>query len=122
MPVAGWWKCSAGPKAYSTAALTPQQRAQLGSRVVENPALILLAMTTPNTFFDAVGSGALCDGFLNRFIIVSTDIGRQVSRRIVEEPPPIEVIAWAKSRRIPARATLWNSVLTCPTILARPLP
>ena len=34
-------------------------------------------MTTPTPFYEAVGSGALTDGFLNRIIIVESDLGRQ---------------------------------------------
>ncbi|MDM5182235.1 DUF3987 domain-containing protein, partial [Massilia sp. DJPM01] len=89
------------PKAYSTAGLTVKQRAEFGTREVENPSLTLLAMTTPGTFFNAIGSGSMQDGFLNRFIVVHTDLGRQLSQDIDGASPPQELIDWARSRRIP---------------------
>jgi hypothetical protein len=88
------------PKAFSTASLTKTQRAERENRAIENPALTLLALTTPGTFFSAVGSGSMKDGFLNRFIIVISDIGRQAGRRNLHKPPPKELTSWAKSRRI----------------------
>lgn len=88
------------PKAYSTAGLSQKQRDELGTREVVNPSLTLLAMTTPGTFFNAVGSGSMQDGFLNRFIVVNTDLGRQLSQDSDYVPPPLELTEWAKTRRI----------------------
>ncbi|NHZ38661.1 DUF3987 domain-containing protein [Massilia aquatica] len=88
------------PKAYSTAGLTAKQRGELGTREVVNPSLTLVAMTTPGTFFNAIGSGSMQDGFLNRFIIVQTDLGRQLSQDIDNAPPPQELTDWARSRRV----------------------
>ena len=34
--------------------------------------------TTPESFFESIGSAAARDGFLNRFLIVESEIGRQV--------------------------------------------
>jgi len=68
------------PKAFSTATLTQAQHDGFGPRHVENPALTVLGMTTPTPFYEAVGSGALTDGFLNRLIVVESDLGRQPGR------------------------------------------
>lgn len=88
------------PKGYSMAGLSKEQRAARGSRVVENPALSLLGMTTPGTFYNAVGSGSMTDGFLNRFIIVESDLGRQVGQDTEPVEPPPELVEWVKACRI----------------------
>lgn len=88
------------PKAYSLAALSKEQRDARGSRVVENPALSLMGMTTPGTFYNAVGSGSLTDGFLNRFIIVESDLGRQLSQDNEYIEPPDALVRWVKACRI----------------------
>ena len=44
----------------------------------ESLARTVMAMTTPETFFEAIGSAAARDGFLNRFLIVESDIFRVV--------------------------------------------
>jgi hypothetical protein len=88
------------PKGYSMAGLSKAQRAAQGSRVVENPALSLLGMTTPGTFYNAVGSGSMTDGFLNRFIIVESDLGRQVGQDTEYVEPPPELVEWVKACRI----------------------
>lgn len=88
------------PKGYSMAGLSKAQRAAQGSRVVENPALSLLGMTTPGTFYNAVGSGSMTDGFLNRFIIVESDLGRQVGQDTEYVQPPAELVDWVKACRI----------------------
>ena len=44
------------PVGYSTAGMTVAQKSELASRKVKNPALTIMAMTTPDTFYDAIGS------------------------------------------------------------------
>ncbi|EGF30874.1 hypothetical protein IMCC9480_663 [Oxalobacteraceae bacterium IMCC9480] len=94
------------PKAFSTSGMTSRQRAERESRVIEYPALTLLAMTTPSTFYGAVGSGSMRDGFLNRFITVVSDVGRKPSRRASRTSPPNELTTWAKSRRIEGKGDI----------------
>lgn len=88
------------PKAYSLAGLSKEQREKQRNRAVENPSLTVLGMTTPGTFYNAVGSGSLKDGFLNRFIIVISDLGRQPSQDVAYVEPPEPVIQWAKASRV----------------------
>lgn len=97
-----WGRCGgvARPQGYSTVGLTPADVAQLEQRIVYNPALSLVAMSTPETFFEHVGGAAVSDGFLNRLLIVESDFGRQTSKlgdRCVDESLPAGVIEWALS-------------------------
>ena len=88
------------PKAFSTATLTQAQRDGMGPRYVENPALTVLGMTTPTPFYEAVGSGALTDGFLNRLIIVESNLGRQPGRFIDPIEIPECLIRWVRECRV----------------------
>jgi hypothetical protein len=102
------------PKAYSTAGLTKQNREALGPRMVENPALTLVGMTTPGTFYEAVGSGALTDGFLNRFIIVESDLGRQPSQDIEDITPPEQLVQWVRHCRVQGTGDLLERQIDVP--------
>ncbi len=88
------------PKAFSTATLTQAQRNGFGPQYVENPALTVLGMTTPTPFYEAVGSGALTDGFLNRLIIVESDLGRQPARFVDQVELPDDLVRWVRECRV----------------------
>jgi hypothetical protein len=84
-----WARCDGTlrPQGYSTFGMSDQDADKIAEKSVINPALTLLAMTTPDTFFDTIGSAAARDGFLNRFLIVESDIGRQAGQHV----PPLAV-------------------------------
>lgn len=94
-----WGRCDGTmrPQGYSTVGMSASDAAKIKERSVRNPALTLLAMTTPDSFFDTIGSAAARDGFLNRFLIVESDIGRQTSSMAARDPVPGDVIAWVQS-------------------------
>lgn len=94
-----WARCDGTmrPQGYSTFGMSSQDAAKMEKRQVINPALTLLGMTTPETFFDTIGSAAARDGFLNRIIIVESDIGRQAGQAARTLPIPDTVIEWAKT-------------------------
>lgn len=97
-----WGRCGGimQPGSYSTAGLSDEQAQAMMERKIENPALTLLGMTTPEPFYEAVGSKSVRDGFLNRFLVFHSPIGRQKSRLIPNPPaPPDSVIEWAKQMR-----------------------
>lgn len=79
---------------YSTVGATAAQVKALQGRDVSNPALTVLAMSIPS-FWESIGSAAAKDGFLNRFLIVETTIGRQVGQFNGRVPVPQSVIDWA---------------------------
>ena len=93
-----WGRCdgSLRPQGYSTFGMTQKEVEKVEDRTVRNPALTLLAMTTPESFFETIGSAAARDGFLNRFIIVESDIGRQAGKSAMQLPVPETIIEWAK--------------------------
>ncbi len=83
---------------YSTVGLKPKEVKALQERSISNPALTVLAMAVP-TFWETIGSAAAKDGFLNRFLIVETNIGRQVGQFSGSVQVPQAVIDWATNTR-----------------------
>jgi hypothetical protein len=49
-------------------------------KVVKRPSLTLVGMSTPSEFFNAIGGGDVASGLLNRFLIVKSEIGVQMSQ------------------------------------------
>jgi hypothetical protein len=95
-----WGRCDGTMRAtgYSTVGLKPKDAKALQERSVSNPALTLLTMAIP-AFWETIGSAAARDGFLNRFLIVESTIGRQVGQFKPPQPVPQPVIDWANAMR-----------------------
>ncbi|MEY2656106.1 MAG: hypothetical protein RLZZ524_3134 [Pseudomonadota bacterium] len=87
------------PQGYSTFGMSAKDVSAFKERAVRNPALTLLAMTTPDTFFEAIGSAAARDGFLNRFLIVESEVGRQAGNHSETLPIPQAVKDWTVAIR-----------------------
>ena len=94
-----WGRCDGTlrPQGYSTFGMNSSEKKDITDRAIRNPALTLLGMTTPDSFFDTIGSAAARDGFLNRFLIVESDVGPQVSRMVKQIRVPEDVIWWAQA-------------------------
>lgn len=87
------------PKAFSTQGMRADQAQADLARVVYNPAISLLGMTTPGTFYGALGESSIEGGFLSRMIVLETDVGRQPMGEFDgAEMPPI-VADWIKRAR-----------------------
>jgi len=68
--------------ALSKLSLTKAQKDDMKKyATIMHPAITLMAMTTPNTFYDAITTDSIVDGFIPRFIIVESEIGRQKTRK-----------------------------------------
>jgi len=95
--IEAWGRCDGTlrPQGYSTFGMSAADVEKMNDRSVRNPALSLVAMTTPESFFGSIGSAAARDGFLNRFIIVESDIGPQVSQFRPSPPVPDSIKEWA---------------------------
>lgn len=82
------------PVAYSTAGMSSKQSEDLAKRLVRNPAMTLLAMTTPDTLFHGLTSDSVADGMLNRLLTVYSDRGRQLARTVQPIDPPQALLDW----------------------------
>lgn len=89
------------PQGYSTMTLTAAQRAALPKMVVYRPALSLLGMTTPKTFYESLTEQAIEGGFLNRLLIVESHIGRQLSAPSQPLEVPASIVEWCQRARQP---------------------
>ena len=84
------------PQGYSTGTLSKDQKDALG-KIVRHPSLTLMTMTTPSTFYETLSGRYVADGFLGRFLIVESHIGRSEGRPVRRNQPISErLIQWAK--------------------------
>lgn len=75
---------------YSTMQMTEQQKKSIQVEI-RNPSLTIIGMTTPETFYDAIGSKDVASGFLNRILIVESKRPREMSRtpEYIDVPRPL---------------------------------
>lgn len=84
------------PQGYSTRGITKQAADEL-KKVVKHPSLTLVGMSTVNDFAEAITFGDVASGFLNRFLIVETDIGLPKQRLTRPLPFSERLIDWCKT-------------------------
>lgn len=84
------------PKSYSGMTLTAAQRKDLANLKINNPAITLVAISTPDDLFSAIDMNAIKDGFLNRFLPCISDAERKVMTYKNKIPVPESIKAWAK--------------------------
>jgi len=83
------------PQGYATIGLTKEQ-AEAFEKVIRRPSLTLLGMSTPSEFYGAISGGDIASGLLNRFLIVKSEIGVQMSQERSIIPIGERIIAWLK--------------------------
>jgi hypothetical protein len=81
---------------YATLSLNDSQKKAMTVEI-RSPSITLIGMTTPETFYDAIGSKDVASGFLNRLLIVESRRPREVSRTPELIDVPENVIAWARA-------------------------
>lgn len=81
-------------KTYSGAALGKDKIKTAGSISIRQPALTLLAMTTPSTFFEGGGQGMVADGFAGRFVTYISHAERELRRMVDDIEVPKSIIDW----------------------------
>jgi hypothetical protein len=94
MEVFGRQTSTLRPQGYSKMGMTAKQAAEF-EKVVRSPSLTIMAMTTPSTLYGGLSSRYVADGFLGRFVIVESHIGRQPSGIVKRIDPPAGLLAWA---------------------------
>ena len=78
-------------KNYS--AMTVKEK-EINDRRVYNPALTLVGITTPSTFFDSISSKDIHSGFLNRFIVSISDVQIGLRKKVAPFDVPSEITNW----------------------------
>lgn len=87
------------PSAYSTMWLSKAQREEAEDKAIQRPAITLIGMTTPGTFYEALSSAAVKDGFLGRFLVAESDQGRALTSYAPWIDPPASVSDWIQAVR-----------------------
>jgi phage/plasmid primase-like uncharacterized protein len=82
------------PKSYSTIGLAKDKRAELSNLKVVAPHITLLAMSTPDDLFEKIDFASVKDGFLNRFLVCTSETPRSVRRHKEPLPVPQRVLDW----------------------------
>lgn len=85
---------SAQPTAYSTNGKTAQQIEAMRSIVIRRPAITVLGLSTPETFYDALSQDDVANGFLNRLIVVNSREEERVEDPKSWKPVPRELKEW----------------------------
>ena len=80
---------------YATNTMKSAEAAKLET-VVKRPSLTLVGMSTPSEFMQAIGGGDVASGLLNRFLIVKSEIGVQMSQEKRRSSISARLAAWAK--------------------------
>ena len=103
-------------KARASIGMSDKQRKELQNQYVVCPAITLLAMTTPEDFFNTIGTDAIKDGFVNRFIICISDVGREVPKDREPIEVPESIVNWEQLIRIRRGASDENPIIEPKTI------
>jgi hypothetical protein len=81
---------------YATLQMTEGQKKALDVEI-KCPSITVIGMTTPETFYEAIGGKDVASGFLNRFLIVESHRPRELSRTPAMIDPPQSVVDWVKA-------------------------
>jgi hypothetical protein len=85
------------PQGYATIGLSKEQ-ADAFEKVIRRPSLTLLGMSTPSEFYGAISGGDIASGLLNRFLIVKSEIGVQMSQERCIVPIGDRIIGWLQEQ------------------------
>lgn len=86
---------------FSTMTLGASAASNHEPKVIVRPAITLLAMTTPSTFYDSLRSSRIVDGFLNRFLVVEHAGPRLPMAEWIDTPVPDSAITWIRQLLAP---------------------
>lgn len=89
------------PKAYSMNGKSSKQIAAEKSLMIDLPALSLVGLSTPETFFDALGQEDVASGFMNRLLVVNTRMPEQPNRFTPWSSPPKPLVRWIRENVLP---------------------
>jgi hypothetical protein len=103
------------PQGYSKMGMTKSQAEQY-EKIVRNPSLTIMAMTTPSTLYENLSSRYVKDGFLGRFVIVESHIGRQPSGIMGQQDVPDTLIGWAEAHAQAAEGDLGQDTYDNPPL------
>ena len=90
---------------YATNTMKKSEAENL-EKVIKRPSLTLVGMSTPFEFLKAISGGDVASGLLNRFIIVKSEIGVQMSQKKRQSSISDRLAKWAKDHATAHEGTL----------------
>lgn len=99
------------PKNYSTMGMARDKADEL-RKAIENPAITILAMSTPSTFFESIDHKAIMDGFIGRFIICVSDAKREIRKRVKSIDVPESIKLWINNAMIRSKSDILPDIAT----------
>ncbi|MEN3144583.1 PriCT-2 domain-containing protein [Ochrobactrum sp. WV_118_8] len=94
MSLFGTLDTEARPTSYSTNGKSKEQIEAMRNMVVKRPAVTMLGLSTPETFFDALSQDDVANGFMNRLIVVNSREPRRVEQPRRWKQIPVELKKW----------------------------
>lgn len=94
MSLFGTLDTEARPTSYSTNGKSKEQIEAMRNMVVKRPAVTMLGLSTPETFFDALSQDDVANGFMNRLIVVNSREPRRVEQPRRWKQIPTELKKW----------------------------
>lgn len=85
------------PPNYSTMTMKKADAKAIEDRLIWNPSITILGITTPSTLAAALDMGAVKDGFINRFIYSISDAKRSPRKYVQDIGVPDSIIKWIGS-------------------------
>lgn len=82
-------------RSYATIGQTKDRKKELANQIVVNPAVAMVAMSTPDDLFHSIDLRSIKDGFLNRFIICVSDAERAIREHKEPIDVPQSILEWA---------------------------
>lgn len=82
------------PLSYSTLSANSSRSGNAHDRRILQPALSILGLTTPSTFYDSISFANVKDGFLGRFIVCESPIKRMPGTYPDPRSVPDSVVDW----------------------------
>ena len=82
------------PTSYSTNGKSKEQIEAMRNMVVKRPAVTVLGLSTPETFFDALSQDDVANGFLNRLLVVNSREPRRVEQHRRWKEIPMALKKW----------------------------
>lgn len=86
---------------FSTMTLSAAAATNHEPKTIVRPAMTLMAMATPSTFYDAMTSVRVQDGFLNRFLVAEHNAARRPMESRTFVPVPPQAVEWVKQLLAP---------------------
>lgn len=87
--------------AYSVNGKTAQQVEAMRKTKIVRPAITMLGLSTPETFFDALSQDDVANGFINRLLVVNTRQPRTPGKTRSWKKTPRSLLEWCRSYGIP---------------------